>query len=139
MRTAIYVYSATANFTIDQGVAVHPNAGSVVSQSGSQFTLAKGIYKTASAGLESTSTSDYDIVAVIGDKDPWPDPPPRFWKAFPNITSQQLSDFLPSSLGAQSAASDATVECEDADWPEIRDALAKAGFSSTRASRRRAA
>ena len=139
MRTAIYVYSTTATFTIDQGVTVCPSAGSVVSQNGSQYTLAKGVYKTASAGLQSTSTSDYDIVAVVPDKDPWPDPPPRFWKAFPNMTPQQLTDFLPASLGLQSAAPDATVECEDSDWPEIRDTLAKAGFTSTRAARRRAA
>jgi hypothetical protein len=139
MRTAIYVYSTSATFTIDQGVTVSPNAGNIISQSGSQYTLAKGVYKTASVGLESASTSDYDIVAVVGDKDPWPDPPPRFWKAFPNMTSQQLSDFLPSSLGLQSATPDATVECEDDDWPEIEGALAKAGFTSARATRRRAA
>jgi hypothetical protein len=139
MRIAIYVYSATATFTIDQGVVVCPTAGSVVSQNGSLFTLAKGIYKTASVGLQSSSTSDYDIVAVVGDKDPWPDPPPRFWNAFPNMTAQQLSDLLPSSLGAQSAPSDATVECDDADWPQIADALAKAGFTATRLAPRRAA
>jgi hypothetical protein len=139
MRTAIYVYSTSATFTIDQGVTVCPNVGNIISQSGSQYTLAKGVYKTASVGLESATTSDYDIVAVVGDKDPWPDPPPRFWKAFPNMTSQQLSDFLPSSLGLQSATPDATVECEDADWPEIEGALAKAGFTSARAARRRAA
>lgn len=131
MRTAIYVYSATATFTISQ-ITACPGAGTVVSQSGSQATVTNGVYKTSSS-LQPAAASDYDIVVIANDKDPWPDPPPRFWKAFPNMTSQQLCDFFPNALGAQSAASDATVDCDEADWPEIQDALAKAGFTSTRA------
>jgi len=134
MRTAIYVYSPSATFTINQEVVALPTAGGVVSQNGSQVTLTKGIYKTASTELQPTAASDYDIVVVANPKDPWPDPPPRFWKAFPTTTSQQLSDFLPSSFGAVAVASDATVACDEADWPEIQDALAKAGFTSTRAA-----
>jgi hypothetical protein len=133
MRTAIYVYSETATFTIDQEITACPNHGSVVSQNGSQVTLSKGVYKTSSS-LQPTAASDYDIVVVANDKDPWPDPPPRFWKEFPTMTSQQLSAFFPSAFGAQSVASDATVACDEADWPEIQDALAKAGFTSTRAA-----
>ena len=133
MRTAIYVYSETATFTIDQEIAACPNAGSVVSQNGSQVTVTHGIYKTSSS-LQPAAASDYDIVVIANDKDPWPDPPPRFWKAFPTMTSQQLCGFFPSAFGAQSVASDATVACDEEDWPKIQDALAKAGFRSTRAA-----
>ena len=134
MRTAIYVYSATATFTIDQDITVCPDMGNLVSQSGSQVTLAKGIYKTTSTELVPVGASDHDIVVIANDKDPWPDPPARFWKTFPTMTQQQLGNFFPASFGAQSAASDAQIRCDEKDWPKIRDVLSKAGIIATRAA-----
>ena len=133
MRTGIYVYSSTATFTIDQPITVCPIVGSVVSQSGSQVTLSKGVYKTPS-WVQPLGTSDHDLVVVADDKDPWPDPPPRFWREVPDMPSQQLTSFFPQGFGGLSAASDATIACTDADWPEIQDVLSRAGFTSTRAA-----
>jgi len=134
MRTGIYVYSESAIFTINQEVVALPNAGGTVTTNGSQVTLTTGVYKTASSELQPTAASDYDIVVVGNDKDPWPDPPPRFWKAFTTTTSQQLSNFFPTSFGEEAAESDATVVCDEEDWPTIQDILAKAGFTSKRAA-----
>ena len=134
MRTGIYVYSESATFAIDQLVVACPSTGIVIGQNGSQATLGMGVYKTSSSALQPTSQTDFEIVVIANDKDSWPDPPPRFWKTFSNMTMQQLHDFFPSALGVAAASSDAVIDCDDADWPEIRDILDKAGFRSTRAA-----
>jgi hypothetical protein len=108
MRTAIYVYvpdpqtSAEFEFELSPDAVVYryegPNSESAVLGNAGKWNLAKGIYRVTSQGplvIKPSQPVDFDVVAVVNDKDPWPDPPARFQATFTSVTAAILRDFLP--------------------------------------------
>jgi hypothetical protein len=110
MRTGIYVYADRVDFLLRSDIAeLHQfnggAAASPVATSNGAVTLLRGVYKLVTARpaeirMIDGAVGDSEIVIVVNDKDPWPDPPERLTKAFPAATTDALRDFLPESLAA---------------------------------------
>jgi hypothetical protein len=110
MRTAIYVYADHVDFVLRSDISeLHQfNGGAAttpVTTSNGTVTLPRGIYKLVTAKpteirMTDGVIGDSEIVVVVNDKDPWPDPPERLTKGFPAATTAALRGFLPQSLGA---------------------------------------
>jgi hypothetical protein len=110
MRTAIYVYADHVDFVLRSDISdVHQfNGGAATTAmaiTNGSVTLPRGIYKLVTAKpteirMIDGAIGDSEIVVVVNDKDPWPDPPERLTKGFPAATTTALRSFLPQSLGA---------------------------------------
>jgi hypothetical protein len=110
MRTAIYVYGPSSTSQVgfamsaDAAVLRYVDAASETKADyqEARWMLSPGIYKVTSEGPVTVTPDqpvDYDIVAVVNDKDPWPDPPARFVATFSGVGVSELRAFLNTGMG----------------------------------------
>jgi hypothetical protein len=110
MRTAIYVYDPDSVSPVEFGLSSDaviyryegPNSESPVVNDNGRCKLTRGIYKVMSTGplqISPDRSINYDLVAVVNDKDPWPDPPARFQETFASVSLTILREFLPAGKG----------------------------------------
>jgi hypothetical protein len=111
MRTAIYVYATSASateFSLNADAVITkfegPTGESKVENDNGRCMLSPGIYKVVGdlpvIRLPPGSIAEFDVVAISNDKDPWPDPPPKFQSTFSDVSLDVLRGFLPMASGA---------------------------------------
>ena len=99
MRTGIYVYKSTTlvitasednlKLAIMDG---QPDFKTLTKST--KVTLEPGVYRVLSTGPITVTGSDHEVVALAGDKDKWPDPPPKLTQAFSLISGDSLRVFF---------------------------------------------
>lgn len=127
MRTGIFVYAETVNYTLRPEISAvikytGPGTSVEIPTKGGMVTLTRGIYRLVTdvaTEIQPIPTAiaapdgDCDIVALTANKDPWPDVTTKFAKVFPDVTTEQLRAFLPAAFdgfdapAAPAASSDA--------------------------------
>jgi hypothetical protein len=113
MRTAIYVYASDPTSPIEFSISSDavlckyetPTSETKVVNDNGRCTLTRGIYRVTCrtpprVALAPGAVADYEIVNVVDDKDPWPDPPARFQATFSDVSLEVLRNFLPSASSA---------------------------------------
>lgn len=101
MRTGIYVHSTTA-LTLASGdstieISKYPDAGNPITVSTNPVTLDPGVYRILSSSPVDVVGSGVgtvaEVVALSGDKDPWPIPPASVAQLV-GRTQQEVADFF---------------------------------------------
>jgi hypothetical protein len=108
MRTGIFVYADSVDYMLRPEISAvikytGPGTSTEVATKGGMVTLTRGIYRLVTdypTELQATpeSSGACEIVAVVNNKDPWPDPPGSFTKVFPDVTTEHLRAFLPAGF-----------------------------------------
>ncbi len=120
-RIGVYVYSLTTINVSGEAKAIRYVPGGEprieVGVSG-EIQLSQGIYRldplNPNTTLQVTGGAGADIVTVLNEKDPWPDPKAqvqtnRFEGSFPNVSLQELQGFFPVVERGVEKLSDAHV------------------------------
>jgi len=108
MRTGIFVYANSVEYTLRPEISAvikynGPGSSTEIATKGGTVTLTKGIYRLVTdtpteLQVAGGTIGVGDIVAVVNNKDPWPDPPATFVKVFPEVTTEDLRAFLPAAF-----------------------------------------